>query len=211
MKNILPPRTLLERRTSSNALVLCWVLIITVAGTDRSLVILREGFCQRAGLIWCQVAIADRWYHQTADHRISIASSLCHVCRVCPVGYIQFCGNKLVGQYYKTVTLCRIIQYSHELRSLVSDCSKGEAGHWPRIWMAPPVALCVGAWASYTWQGRGRNRVANPEPARGIKRGGTEHVCRITQQRTPRTRAGYTAAVVEAVIADDDGDALSRA
>ena len=53
-----------------------------------------------------------------------------------------------------------------------------------------------------------RNGVTNPELARGIKCGGTKYVCRVAQQRSLRTRTGYGAVVIQAIIADDDDDVL---
>ena len=65
-----------------------------------------------SSLVWLggQIPIANRRYNQSSDHVVHIDYGLLNRCRIRSVGYIQFCGNELVGQYHKPVALRRTIQ-----------------------------------------------------------------------------------------------------
>src|SRR4029453_16433282 len=79
--------------------------VIAVPRADRSLVVFRETVGQPASLAGGQVTVADRGHDQSSDHVIRIHYGLLNGCRICPVGYVQFCSNELVSQDHETVAL----------------------------------------------------------------------------------------------------------
>jgi hypothetical protein len=182
-----------------------------VARPDGSLVVLREGVGQVAGLARRQIAVANRRYYQSSDHGVSIHYGLLNRGRVSSVGDIQFRGDELVSQYHKTVTLRRMMQDLEQLRLAVADGAKHQTLDRPNLGVILPITLRVSAILPRSArEGRAGDRGTPVALLAGrcFVCTGTEHVSRVAQKRVAGAIAQYTEGIEQSIIPNDHGDGL---
>lgn len=121
--------------------------------TDKSIIIVVQRGCQRAGSRRRQRAAPNRWDHQTTNQRIRGNDCGRNRRAVRAVRYIELRGNQLMRERYQSITLRRRIKDRLKLQVGIRDRSECQRSYRPNVCVIPcwywpvrlPVTLSVGA------------------------------------------------------------------